>query len=70
MAKTENSPKSHPVGGLSILSLGLIAAGFFVFYIAGQAFTPDDAHFLHWGAAAVGGVAGWLIGIIIEQVRA
>ncbi len=64
--------KGHNRGAandLGILTLGLAAFGFILFYFGSQAVTPEDAHLIHWGSAAVGLIAGWLIGLLFERVR-
>jgi hypothetical protein len=69
MARLARSHTKQTSNGLTILTLGLIVLGLVIAYIASQAVTPEDAHLIHWGAAAAGGVAGWLIGLLVERVR-
>ena len=69
MTRLARSHKKQASSGLTILTLGLIVLGLTIFYIASQAVTAEGAHLIHWGAAAAGGVAGWLIGLLVERVR-
>ena len=69
MTRLANSHRKQASNGMTILTLALIAFGLTIFCIASQAVTAEDAHLIHWGAAAVGGGAGWLIGVLIEHVR-
>jgi hypothetical protein len=69
MTRLAKSHRKQAANDLTILTLAMIAFGFIIFYFASQAVTTEDAHLLHWGSAAVGGIAGWLIGHIIERVR-
>ncbi len=52
-----------------ILTLTLVGSGFVLFYYVSQAATPADAHLIHWGAAALGAILGWLVGLFVERVR-
>jgi hypothetical protein len=45
------------------------AAGFFAFWLAGEAFLALRPHPLHWVAAGVGAALGWLAGQIINRVQ-
>jgi hypothetical protein len=45
------------------------AAGFFVFWLAAEAFLALRPHRLHWVAAGVGGSIGWLAVQIIYRVQ-
>jgi phosphatidylglycerophosphate synthase len=69
MASLAQSHKKQAANGLTILTLTMIGFGLIFFYLASQAVTPEDAHLVHWGSAAVGGVAGWAIGILVERFR-
>jgi hypothetical protein len=69
MTRLAKSHKKQASNGLTILTLAMIALGLTIFYIASQAVTAEGAHLIHWGAAAAGGGAGWLIGVLIEHVR-
>jgi hypothetical protein len=69
MTRLAKSHKKQAASELTFLTFALIGFGFIAFYFGSQAVTPEDAHLIHWGSAAAGAVAGWLIGQVIERVR-
>lgn len=64
----KHSAKSS-AADVSLRTWILVISGFILFYLGSQFVTPQDAHFLHWGAAFVGGMAGWLVGTGIARLR-
>ncbi len=69
MTRLAKSHKKEAGVDLTLLTFALICAGFLLFYFGSQAVTPEDAHLIHWGSAAVGAAAGWLIGLLIGRIR-
>ncbi len=69
MSRSTRATSRRGAGGMSLLTLGLLMGGFLVFYFGGQAFTPEDAHLIHWGLAGGGAVLGWLIGTLADRLR-
>jgi hypothetical protein len=69
MTRLAKSHKKQAAKGITILTLAMIGFGLVLFYLASQAVTPEDAHLVHWGSAAAGAVAGWVIGILVERFR-
>jgi hypothetical protein len=69
MTKLAKSHKQQAGVDLTILTFAFICGGFIMFYFGSQAVTPEDAHLIHWGSAALGAAVGWLIGLLVGRVR-
>jgi hypothetical protein len=69
MTRLAKSHTKQAANDLTLLTVALTGVGFILFYFASQAFTPEDAHLIHWGLAGAGAIAGWFIGLIVERVR-
>jgi hypothetical protein len=62
-------PMSSSAADASFRRWILIPSGFLVFKFGSMIFMADDPHFWHWGLAVVGGVVGWCVSLIIQQLR-
>ena len=69
MTQSTRRPISSSAGDASFRTWILIISGFLVFKLGGMAFMADDPHLWHWGLAVVGGVVGWCVSLIIQQLR-
>ena len=69
MARYTTRPMNSSAADASFRTWILIITGFFVFKLGSMIFMADDPHFWHWGLAVVGGVVGWCVSLIIQQLR-
>lgn len=43
--------------------------GFMTAYLVAEAYLAEYVHPLHWGVAAFGAFAGWLLAVIFQKLR-